>query len=180
MDSIRINDKTFELFIPEEEIHAAIVDMAKRIENDVKGTNPLFVCVLNGAFIFAAELMLQMNAPYEITFARYASYKGTSSTGTLQEIMPIQTDIKGRTVILLEDIIDTGFTMQCVIKRLNELGAGDVKLATLLFKPDAVKCDLKPDYVGLKIANDFIVGYGLDYDQHGRCFRDIYKIKSED
>ena len=153
--------------------------MAKRIGEDIKDKDPLFVCVLNGAFMFAAELMRKMDVTYEITFARYASYKGTCSTGQLNEIMPIQADIKDRTVILLEDIIDTGFTMQNVIKLLHERGVKDVKLATMLFKPDTLKCDLKPDYVGLKIANDFIVGYGLDYDQEGRCLRDIYKIVSD-
>ena len=176
MDRIRLKDKEFELFIPEEEIKEAIAKVAERIRADVEGTHPLFVGILNGAFMFTAELMRQLNEPYEITFARYSSYKGTSTTGVVREIMPVQADVKGRTLILIEDIIDTGFTMQYVMDKLRKDGAADVKLATMLFKPDSLKCDLKPDYIGIRIPSDFIVGYGLDYDEQGRGYRDIYKI----
>ena len=137
MDRIRLKDKEFELFIPEEEIKDAIAKVAERIREDVKGTNPLFVGILNGAFMFTAELMRQLNEPYEITFARYSSYKGTSTTGVVREIMPVQADVKGRTLIMIEDIID---------------------------------------YIGIRIPSDFIVGYGLDYDEMGRAYRNIYKI----
>ncbi len=176
MDRIRLRDKEFELFIPEEEIKEAIARVAGRIRADVKDTRPLFVGILNGAFMFAAELMRQLDEPYEITFARYSSYKGTRTTGIVREIMPVQADVKGRTLVLIEDIIDTGFTMQYVMDKLRKDGAADVKLATLLFKPDSLKCALIPDYVGIRIPNDFIVGYGLDYDEMGRGYRDIYKI----
>lgn len=176
MDKIRLKDKEFELFIPEEEIKTAIAKMADRIREDVKGTNPLFVGVLNGAFMFTAELMRRLDEPYEITFARYSSYKGTSTTGVVREIMPVQANVKGRTLILLEDIIDTGFTMQYVKDKLRQDGAADVKLATMLFKPASLKCDLKPDYIGIRIPGDFIVGYGLDYDELGRAYRNIYKL----
>ena len=176
MDNIRLKDKEFELFIPEKEIKDAIAKMAKQIKADVGDTNPLFVDILNGAFMFTAELMRQMDTYYEITFARYSSYRGLNSTGVVREIMPVQADVKGRTLILLEDIIDTGYTMQFVMDKLRNDGAADVKLATMLFKPDSLKCDLKPDYVGLQIPSDFIVGYGLDYDEMGRAYRDIYKV----
>ena len=176
MDRIRLKDKEFELFIPEEEIKKSIAQVAERIRIDVKGTNPLFVGVLNGAFMFTAELMRQLDEPYEITFARYSSYKGTCTTGVVREIMPVQADVKGRTLILIEDIIDTGFTMKYVMDKLRKDGAADVKLATMLFKPDSLKCDLKPDYVGIRTPSDFIVGYGLDYDELGRGYRNIYKI----
>ena len=166
MDRIRLKDKEFELFIPEEEIKDAIAKVAERIREDVKGTNPLFT----------AELMRQLNEPYEITFARYSSYKGTSTTGVVREIMPVQADVKGRTLIMIEDIIDTGFTMQYVMDKLRKDGAADVKLATMLFKPDSLRCNLKPDYIGIRIPSDFIVGYGLDYDEMGRAYRNIYKI----
>lgn len=147
MDKIRLKDKEFELFIPEKEIKDAIAKMAKQIKADVGDTNPLFVGILNGAFMFTAELMRQMDTYYEITFARYSSYRGLNSTGVVREIMPVQADVKGRTLILLEDIIDTGYTMQFVMDKLRNDGAADVKLATMLFKPDSLKCDLKPDYV---------------------------------
>ena len=176
MDRIRLKDKEFELFIPEEEIKDAIAKVAERIREDVKGTNPLFVGILNGAFMFTAELMRQLNEPYEITFARYSSYKWTSTTGVVREIMPVQADVKGRTLIMIEDIIDTGFTMQYVMDKLRKDGAADVKLATMLFKPDSLRCNLRPDYIGIRIPSDFIVGYGLDYDEMGRAYRNIYKI----
>ena len=176
MDRIRLRDKEFELFIPEEEIKEAIARVAGRIRADVKDARPLFVGILNGAFMFAAELMRQLDEPYEITFARYSSYKGTRTTGIVREIMPVQADVKGRTLVLIEDIIDTGFTMQYVMDKLRKDGAADVNLATLLFKPDSLKCALIPDYFGIRIQNDFIVGYGLDYDEMGRGYKDIYKI----
>lgn len=176
MDKIRLHDKEFELFIPEKEIKEAIAKVARQIKADVGDTNPLFVGILNGAFMFTAELMRQMDAHYEITFARYSSYHGISSTGVVREIMPVQADVKGCTLILLEDIIDTGYTMQFVMDKLKNDGAADVRLATMLFKPDSLKCDLRPDYVGLQIPSDFIVGYGLDYDDLGRAYRDIYKV----
>lgn len=177
MEKIRLKDKEFELFIPEKEIKEAIAKMAVRIRTDLEGSDPLFIGILNGAFMFTAALMEQMNAPYEITFARYSSYRGaTTTSGVVREIMPVQATVKGRTVILLEDIIDTGLTMQYVMEKLRREGAADVKLATLLFKPDSLRCTLTPDYVGLEIPSDFIVGYGLDYDELGRAYRDIYKI----
>ncbi|MDR1938802.1 MAG: hypoxanthine phosphoribosyltransferase [Tannerellaceae bacterium] len=176
MNTIQLKDKKFELFIPESDIQAVIIRIAEQIRKDMEGKNPLFVGILNGAFMFIADLMHQLNGPYELTFARYSSYHGTSTTGMIQEIMPIKPPIKGRSLILLEDIIDTGFTMHYVMDKLKKEGAQDVKLATMLFKPDALQYDVKPDYVGLEIPNEFIVGYGLDYDELGRAYRDIYKI----
>lgn len=129
--------------------------------------------------MFTAELMRQLNEHYELTFARYSSYRGTNSTGIVNEIMPVQADIKGRTLILLEDIVDTGFTMKRVMSKLRDEGAADVKLATMLFKPESLKCDLKPDYIGIQIPADFIVGYGLDYDGLGRAYNSIYKIVTD-
>lgn len=176
MDRIRLKDKEFELFIPEEELQEAIARMAVRIKADVEGKDPLFVGVLNGAFMFVADLMKALDVPYEVTFARYSSYRGTSSTGMVKEIMPVLADIRGRVVILLEDIIDTGFTMKYVKDKYLREGAADVKLATMLFKPESLKCDIEPDYVGVQIPPDFIVGHGLDYDELGRSYRDIYKV----
>ena len=132
--------------------------------------------ILNGAFMFVADLMRALNGAYELTFARYSSYAGTSSTGVLQEVMPISVDVKGRTIILLEDIIDTGFTMSQVMAKLREQGAEEVRLATMLFKPESLKVDLKPDYVGLQIPPAFIVGHGLDYAEMGRAYRDSYQV----
>lgn len=176
MDKIRLKDKEFELFIPESKILEAVDKMACRIKEDVGDRNPLFVAILNGAFMFASDLMKALNGDYELTFARYSSYRGLNSTGKIHEIMPVQTDIKNRTVVLVEDVIDTGLTMDLVMSKFREEGVADVRLATMLFKPDALKCKLKPDYIGLMIPNDFIVGHGLDYDELGRAYRDVYKV----
>ncbi len=176
MRRIRLKDKEFDLFITEQEILDAIAKMAEKIKTDIAGTDPLFVCILNGSFMFTAELMRYLDGPYEVTFARYSSYMGTSTTGRVKEITPVRANFQGRTVILLEDIIDTGLTMQYVVDKLRQEGAADVKLATLLFKPESLQCALQPDYTGLIIPPDFIVGHGLDYDEMGRCYKDIYKL----
>jgi hypoxanthine phosphoribosyltransferase len=176
MKRIRLKDKEFELFIPEKDIQEAIARMARLIEKDVEGRNPLFVGILNGAFMFISDLMHQLNGDYELTFARYSSYSGTHTTGAVNEIMPVRSDIQGRMLILLEDIIDTGGTMFHVMEKLRREGAADVRLATMLFKPDSLRYDIKPDYVGIVIPNYFIVGCGLDYDELGRAYSDIYRL----
>jgi hypoxanthine phosphoribosyltransferase len=176
MRRVRLKDKEFELFISEAEIREAIGRVASCLRSELEGKRPLLVSILNGAFMFTAELIRQLDDPYDLVFARYSSYRGTSTTGQVIEIMPITTDIKGRTIVLLEDIVDTGTTMQYVIRKLREEGAADVRLATLLFKPTALRCDLRPDYVGLEVPPVFLVGYGLDYDECGRTFKDIYRL----
>jgi hypoxanthine phosphoribosyltransferase len=173
---IKLYDKTFELYIPEEVIVGAIARIADAIWQDFKGKNPLFVGILNGAYMFVAELMSKLPPTCELTFAAYSSYQGTKSAGIIQELLPIRSEKKNRPIILLEDVVDTGLTMQYVMRRLREDGATEVRLATMLFKPDSIRCDLKPDYIGLEIENDFIVGFGLDYNGLGRTSRKIYKI----
>ncbi|MDR3251840.1 MAG: hypoxanthine phosphoribosyltransferase [Tannerella sp.] len=173
---IKLHDKTFELYIPEEQIVAAITEVAGEIRKDMEDMNPLFVGILNGAYMFVAELMSKLPPTCELTFAAYSSYHGTKSAGIVQELLPIRSNIKDRPIILLEDIVDTGLTMQCVTKRLRDAGAKDVRVATMLVKPDSLQCDFKPDYAGMEIDNEFIVGFGLDYDGLGRTSRNIYKI----
>ncbi|MFR3550590.1 hypoxanthine phosphoribosyltransferase [uncultured Coprobacter sp.] len=176
MDTIQIKDKTFRPYIRREEIKAAIEKIAARINNELAGENPLFICVLNGAFVFAADLLREITIESEITFMRMKSYSGTQSTGVVKIIHGLDEDIKDRTVIVVEDIVDTGFTMQRIINQLKEREPKQVKIATLLFKPKALKCDVHVDYAALEIPNDFIVGYGLDYDEQGRNLKDIYVI----
>ncbi|MEI3341627.1 MAG: hypoxanthine phosphoribosyltransferase [Coprobacter fastidiosus] len=176
MDTIQIKDKTFRPYIRREEIKAAIEKIAARINNELAGENPLFICVLNRAFVFAADLLREITIESEITFMRMKSYSGTQSTGVVKIIHGLDEDIKDRTVIVVEDIIDTGFTMQRIINQLKEREPKQVKIATLLFKPKALKCDVHVDYAALEIPNDFIVGYGLDYDEQGRNLKDIYVI----
>lgn len=177
MKSVKVRDKEFELFIPESEIIEAIEKVAGQINKDLEGKAPLFVCVLNGSFMFAAELMKRITIPCEISFVRMASYQGVKSTGKIKEIYGLEEDIKGRTVVILEDIVDTGHTMSLVIDQLNCEEPEELRIATLLFKPAALKNKVKLDYVALEIPNDFIVGFGLDYDGYGRNLPHIYKIK---
>lgn len=178
MKEIKLKDKTFVLYVEAKEIREAISRIAQEIKADIVDKDPLFVCIMNGAFMFAAELMKELNAGYEVAFARYSSYQGIASTFELKEIMPVTQPLEGRTVIILEDLIDTGFTMMKVKDRFLELGAKDVYIATLLLKPDALRCEISADYVGLEIKNDFIVGHGLDYDGLGRMYDNIYRIKA--
>ncbi|MBB6276112.1 phosphoribosyltransferase [Porphyromonas circumdentaria] len=177
MKTIELNGKVFELYLTYEQIDKAIKDMAARIAKDMEGKDPLYVCIMNGAFMFASELLGYIGGDSEVAFARYSSYQGTQSTYDLREIMPVTTPLKGRTVVILEDLIDTGYTMSCVKELYYNQGASEVFIATMLSKPAALKCAVQSDYVGIEIANDFIVGHGLDFDERGRMLRDIYKIR---
>jgi hypoxanthine phosphoribosyltransferase len=177
MKRIKLWDKEFEISIPYSDIQLAVRQMAEKMKNDLEGKETLFICILNGAFMFASELMKELDLnDAEISFMKLASYTGTSSTGTVKELIGLNEVITGRTVVILEDIVDTGHTIKGVIEQVIHNGAADVKIATLLFKPDALKVDLKLDYVGMVIPNDFIVGFGLDYDRRGRNFKDIYTL----
>ncbi|MDR2495715.1 MAG: hypoxanthine phosphoribosyltransferase [Tannerellaceae bacterium] len=179
MRRIQLKDKQFELFITEEQLSDAISLMAAKIKADAMDMNPLFVGILNGAFMFIADLMRRLNGPYELAFARYYSYHGTGSTGCLQEVMPVSADVKGRRLILLEDIVDSGYTMHSLKKKFKADGAAEVRIATMLFKPSAMEYDARPDYAAMEIPNDFIVGHGLDYNGMGRAYRDIYRIVND-
>ncbi|MGI6048465.1 MAG: hypoxanthine phosphoribosyltransferase [Petrimonas sp.] len=174
---ITIKDKQFEKFIEFQQIQTAINRIAREIDKDLRGKNPVFITVLNGAFMFAGELMKEVSVPCEITFVRLASYQGTSTTNNVQEVLGLNENIENRTVVIVEDIVDSGNTMVALKKELNKLRPKEIKIATLLLKPDALKQDVQLDYVALEIPNDFIVGYGLDYDGYGRNLKDIYKIK---
>jgi hypoxanthine phosphoribosyltransferase len=174
---VRLRDKEFELYLTEEQIRESIGEMAAQMKEDLAGKDPLFVSILNGSFLFTAELVHFLDAPYDLVFARYSSYHGGMvSTGRVVEIMPLTTNIEGRTVVLIEDIVDTGLTMQYVMSKLKQQGAAEIRLATLLFKPEALQCELRPDYVGIEIPSVFIVGHGLDYDECGRTLKDLYRI----
>ncbi|SHF88710.1 hypoxanthine phosphoribosyltransferase [Dysgonomonas macrotermitis] len=178
MKSVKVRDKEFELFIPESEIIQAIDRIAEQMNTELEGKDPLFVCILNGSFMFAAELMKKVTIPSEISFVRMASYQGTKSTGKIKEIYGLEEDIAGRTIVIIEDIVDTGHTMSLILDQLACDEPKEIKVATLLFKPEALKTEVKLDYVALEIPSDFIVGFGLDYDGYGRNLADIYKIKS--
>jgi hypoxanthine phosphoribosyltransferase len=180
MERVKLWDKEFEKCISYETITGAIKDMAEDMRPELEGKNALFICILNGSFMFASDLMKELELPdSEISFLKLSSYQGTGSTGKVKELIGLNENLKGRNVVVLEDIIDSGHTIVNVVKQLKSKEVSDVKVASLLFKPDAVQTDIKPDYTGLEISNDFIVGYGLDYDRLGRNLKDIYKL-SED
>lgn len=176
MDIIQIKDRKFKPFIPEAVIKEKIMEVADRINRDMEGKNPLFISVLNGAFVFTADLMRMITIPCEVSFVKLASYQGTTSTGTIKEVMGINEDLTGRHIVIVEDIIDTGLTMKRMVESLGTRNPASVHVCTLLLKPDKLKVDLNVEYAVMEIPNDFIVGYGLDYDQQGRNLPDIYSV----
>lgn len=179
MSIVKIKDKTFKTSISESEIKQRVKVVAEQISRDMADKNPLFIGVLNGSFIFAADLMREMTIPCEISFVKLASYQGTMSTGTIHEVLGINEDLTNRTVIIIEDIVDTGQTMKCMIESIGTRHPASVHICTLFLKPDKLQEDVKVDYVCFSIPNDFILGYGLDYDQQGRYLREIYTLIEE-
>ena len=179
MKTITLHNKTFEVFIPETEIAAMVHSLATTINNSgIK--DPLFIAVMNGAFLFAADVMRKITIPNaEISFIKLSSYSGTETTGTVNQLIGISDDISGRNIIILEDIVDTGITLEKIISFLEKENVADIKVATLLFKPDAYTKDIHINFIGKSISNDFVVGYGLDYDEIGRNLPHIYKLKNE-
>ena len=176
MDTVKVKDKEFVISIPEDRILGEVDRLAARLNRDLEGTNPLFLCVLNGSFMFAADLFRRITIPAEISFVKLASYDGTASTGKVKELVGLSEDITGRTVVVVEDIVDTGCTMQKLVEDLNARSPKTVHVCTLLLKPEKLQVPLDVEYVALEIPNDFIIGYGLDYDGHGRNFKDIYTV----
>lgn len=177
MDTIKINDRQFAVSIPEEKILNEVERLAAQISHDLEGKNPLFLCVLNGSFMFAADLFRRITIPAEISFVKLASYEGTASTGVIKEVIGLSENIAGRTVVIVEDIVDTGCTMSKLVENLGTRAPEAIHICTLLLKPEKLKVNLDIKYVALEIPNDFIVGYGLDYDGYGRNLRDIYTVK---
>ncbi|MBE6291394.1 MAG: hypoxanthine phosphoribosyltransferase [Bacteroidales bacterium] len=176
MDAIKINDKEFAVSIPEEKILKEVERLAAQMSRDLAGKNPLFLGVLNGSFMFAADLFRRITIPAEISFVKLASYEGTASTGVIKEVIGLSENICGRTVVVVEDIIDTGCTMQKLLENLGTRSPESIHICTLLLKPEKLQVPLNVEYVALEIPNDFIVGYGLDYDGYGRNLKDIYTV----
>ena len=179
MSKITVLDKTFVPFIGHDELMGCIDSVAEKINKDFKGAEdvPIVLCILNGAIIFTGELMQRLNFPCQLVSTKMTSYVGTSTTGEVRQIMPLTASVKGRRVIIAEDIIDTGLTIQAMKKILAEEEATDVKVCTLLFKPEAYRTGDHIDYVGKEIPNRFILGFGLDYNELGRNLRDIYVLE---
>lgn len=179
MKQVKLKDKEFRVSISAEKIQEVVVGMAKEINKDYKDKNiPLFISILNGSFMFTADLFKHIDFTCEVTFLKLTSYRGTSTTGSVRQLIGVNEAIEGRDVIVLEDIVDTGITIEQILGQLKSFEPASVKVASLLFKPEAYQKDFKIDYIGMEIPNDFIVGYGLDYDGLGRNLADIYTLIS--
>ena len=176
MEKIKVKDKYFKPYIPYSRIEEKIKILAAELNKDYKGKNPLFLSILNGSFIFAADLFKEIKFDCTISFVKIASYKGTSSSGNVISLIGLEENIRDRHVIVLEDIVDTGKTLSDLLPSLQNQNPASLKIASLLVKPEALKHDVPIDYFCFNIPNDFIVGYGLDYDGYGRNLRDIYQI----
>ena len=181
MDSkiVQVHDRYFEPFIAEEAIQKEVGRLALEMNRDLTGKDPIFLGILNGAFMFASDLYKQLTFPCQITFLKLASYSGTESTGSVKQLIGINRDLKDRVVVVLEDIVDTGVTLETIIRQLSGYQPAEILVATFLHKPEATVRKVKLDYVGMEIPNNFILGYGLDYDGYGRNFREIYKLVDE-
>ncbi len=178
MADIQIKDKTFEPYIEEIELQSRITELADQINKDFATKNPLFIGVLNGSFIFASDLYKNIDIPSEISFVKFTSYEGTESKGTTTELIGLNENLKGREVIVVEDIVDTGRTLKDFLGQLEDMGAANVHVITLLDKKEARQHEIPVKYCGFEIDNKFVVGYGLDYDGYGRNTKEIYKLKS--
>ncbi len=173
---LHLHDKTFEPFISSDEIDFAIKNLAKQMDDDFFEEIPVFIGVLNGSFMVLSDLLKQYRGMCEVSFIKLASYEGTQSTNHVKQLIGLNENLEGRTVVIVEDIIDTGATIEELKAILKEHKVKHLKIATLFFKPDAFKKDIKIDYVGIRIPNKFIVGYGLDYDGLGRNLPDVYQL----
>ena len=176
MSTIKIHDKVFRTSYSEAEILQHVKAVADRLNKDMEGKNPLFLAVLNGSFIFAADLMRMITIPCEISFVKLASYQGTLSTGKVKEVIGINEDITGRTVVIIEDIVESGLTMKRMIDTLGTRNPESVHICTLLLKPEKLEVNLNVEYAAMEIPNDFIVGYGLDFFLQGRAPSEIYTL----
>ncbi len=177
MERIKLHDKEFRIFIKHQEILSRINELAQVLNNDFKDKEtPLFLSVLNGSFMFTSDLMKSITFPCELSFIKLSSYSGVKSSGEIKEIIGLNSPVEGRNIIVLEDIVDTGTTVEELYSILKKAGAADIKICTLLLKPEAYTKDITIDYAAIKIPNDFIVGYGLDYNERGRQYKDIYVL----
>ena len=176
-DSILVKDRYFKTFISAEQIVLRVQELGEQISMEMKGREPLFLVVLNGAFVFAADLLRSVTTPCHVSFIRVSSYDGMESTGRLTQVLGLTEKIEGRSVVIVEDIIDSGLTMQALTEQLQAMRPADLRICTLLAKPGNLQAELDIDYCAFRIPNDFIVGYGLDYDGYGRELKDIYVVE---
>ena len=178
MQSVTVNNLIFDEYLSQQEIATIVSEVAERINTDYAGREPLFICVLNGAFIYASDLFKHITLPAEITFVRLKSYEGTATTGKVNMLVPLQVPIQDRDIIIIEDIVDTGLTMHGFMQQLKDGGARSVELTSFLFKPDSLQFpDATPKYLGKSIPTKFVLGYGLDFDEKGRNLPSLYVLR---
>ena len=178
MQSVTVNNLIFDEYLSQQEITTIVSEVAERINTDYAGREPLFICVLNGAFIYASDLFKHITLPAEITFVRLKSYEGTATTGKVNMLVPLQVPIQDRDIIIIEDIVDTGLTMHGFMQQLKDGGARSVELTSFLFKPDSLQFpDATPKYIGKSIPTKFVLGYGLDFDEKGRNLPSLYVLR---
>ena len=175
-ERLQIGDRTFEHFLSEDRIIKGVDKVGEELNGDLADSRPILLSVLNGAFLFTADLVKRLDIECEVSFVKVASYHGTTSTGTVKQLVGLNDSLEGRTVVIVEDIVDTGNTLENILRSLQEHHPKEVRVATLLFKPDAYQGDRVIDHRALEVPDDFIVGYGLDYEGLGRNLRDIYKL----
>lgn len=173
---MQIHDRQFEIFIPSEKIKHRVQEIAVQINEDYLGKKPLFLSILNGAFVLAADLFREITIPAEISFIKLKSYRRMETSGKVKELLGLEHNIFNRNIIIIEDIVDTGKTLNHILEEFTELGAKTIEILTLLHKPNANIHPVNLKYIGFKIPNDFVIGYGLDYDEYGRNLKDIYKL----
>lgn len=176
METVKLHDKTFAPFIERNEIEERLDHLSEKINEEYAGKQPLFISVLNGAFMFTADLLKRVNFDCEVTFMRVSSYDGDQTTGKVKEVIGLTENIEGRDIVIVEDIVDTGITINKIYADLEFLRPASIKVATLFFKPDKYKKNVPIDFVGFEIPEAFIVGYGLDYDGLGRNLPEIYQV----
>jgi hypoxanthine phosphoribosyltransferase len=175
MENINVHDLSFVPFIKHQEIVDRVKQLANQINLDYQDKNPIFVPILNGAFIFAADLIKEINIPCEVSFVKVSSYLGTQSSGEVDEVIGLDDDIRGRHLIIVEDIVDTGITMGALTKLLKNFNPESITICSLFTKPDSIENKIDIQYTGFEIEDKFILGYGLDYDQQGRNLKDVYQ-----
>jgi hypoxanthine phosphoribosyltransferase len=176
MNEVIVNDKRFEVYIPEAQIASRVKAIASAMNRELREAEPLFLVVLNGAFFFAADLLKELSFPYEVSFVKLASYEGMQSAGTMNTLIGLDEKLAGRCVVIVEDIIDTGRTISALIEQLRQMHVSDIKIATLILKPGSLQHAVRADYTGFEAPDEFLIGFGLDFNKKGRHFRDIFKI----
>lgn len=173
---MKIHDQNFEIFIPSKNIQQRIKEISDQVNHDYADKNPIFLSILNGAFIFTADLFREITIPAEVSFIKLKSYRKMETSGKVKELLGLEHNIFDRNIIIIEDIVDTGKTLSHILEEFQELGAKSIEILTLLYKPNSNRFPVKLKYVGFDIPDDFVVGYGLDYDGYGRNLKDIYRI----